>query len=354
MSGSIKNIKSIHNIQRTVDKTNKVGSFEFNINELQDDLMNFDTLSKIMQIVISDDYNRFLPKDFWKNNFANCNFEYSCNPNLSTDEILKKQNDYSKDVESLRIRLGEIIKPYTFFTNHDQSLQKQETIKVNNYLVSKSDGIGSDSDTDRHFPISVDLTYTDFLSVRKHIQKLDLISLAEEDIKLILKLLSNISAESAYLTSATNSFKSFLTDLIFKIYGNVSKVYPKSIINYAVFQFCLDKYPYETPSGRLYSISNINPNLKNKFEIIDIYYKNIDAILSFINDISFIQETDTNKKQFETNVLKNAYGLIMALSAFIAEENTYQVITSSSLDGAIINKVSSLRSVFNKLYEVHE
>ena len=103
----------------------------------------------------------------------------------------------------------------------------------------------------------------------------------------------------------------------------------------------------------------MNSNIKNKFDLIDIFYKNMDAIINFLHDVNFIDKTADNKHDFELQTLKNAYGICIALCAFIGEEECHKEILTTSLDGSLLDNQSAIGSVFynrtnRRINEVHE
>ena len=144
------------------------------------------------------------------------------------------------------------------------------------------------------------------------------------DVEFIISLLyklEKISKDSPNL----KSFKDFLKDLKHNIINVSYRSLPKSIINFSVFKFCISGYPYETKSGKVYSISNI----EETYNKIDIYIKNSEALIDFIEDILILNSDDLN---FELNILKISYGISIALIALSAEEDVYENIIRNHIE----------------------
>lgn len=364
MSGSIKSRTSIHNEHRIINVTNDVKSFEFKEYYLRNDITTFSSVKKFLPISISEDYRRLLPNNFFDEIFSTCKDNFSENNNsLSYEEKESKRQEYFQSISDLSKCLSAIIKPYVSLIKSDKSVQKGtiETFIINNCLVDKNNkDILTDKDTDRHYPAESKISYISFHSLRNEIKSNNFVDLALKNVKDLIVKLCELSNLSAYLTVSENSFRSFVSDIITSMSGNTNQLFPRSIINYTAFQFCIKGYPYETPSERIYSVSNVNLSIKNKFDLIDVFYKNLDAIFNFFDDININdKEVNENNKDFEIRILKNAYGTCIILCALIGEMNFYDRIISSSLDGSILNNHSLMNSIFfnkntMKINEVHE
>ena len=359
---SISSRTSIHNEHRVVDVTEETKSFQLQEYYYNDDLTTFKTIKTFLPIAISEDYKRNLPDDFFENIFSQCDDNFVVDNSLSDEDILQNRNCYSKDIESLCSVLKKIIKPYVAIAWTDKDFNKFEKHEfvINNNLVPKNNpDVGTERAGDLHYPVKDKMIYDEIPSVTDRIKSQKLVLKAREDIETILFALSKLSNLSAYSSKNNNSYRIFTSDIITKMYGNINQLYPRSIVNYSAFQFCIKDYPFDTKSGRIYSISNVTSSVKNKFELIDVFYKNLDAIISFLNDLEWLEKTDDNVLKYETQVLKNAYGICIGLCAFIGEEEYYRKILTTSLDGNLLDSHTTIGSIFfnrinKKTNEVHE
>lgn len=360
---TIKNKKSIHNEYRVVDKTSEVKSFQSISNFFNNDFTTFKTVKLFLPISISEDYRRILPENFLEDIFANCSDKFVTDKSLSDEQKVLKQEDYHSKIKLFRNKLINLLKPYTVLNKYDNTIDigiRKESFNIVNCLAIKNNkDILTDKDIDRHFPASETIEYVSIPSIKEYINKHNLLKKAKSDIEDILFQLSELSELSAYLPQSINTYRQFAIKIITKMYGNCEQLYPRSIINYSAFQFCLKDYPFNTKSGRVYSVSNITSSVKNKFEIIDTFYKNIDAVLTFLSDIEFNEYTEYNSELIETETLINAYGICIALCALISEHYYYNKTIMPSLDSCLLDKTSSLGSIFfnkntKKINEVHE
>lgn len=358
---TIKNKKSIHNEYRIVNKTDEVKSFQTISEFFNNDFTTFKAVKLFLPVAISEDYMRILPENFLEDIFNSCDKSYGTNKNLSEEEKELQRKKYYSKISLFRNKLIDLLRPYTVLNRYDEnidiSIEKKSFNIINCLSVKNNKEILSDNDTDRHFPVSETLEYVSIPSIKEYINKHNLLKKAKSDIEDIIFELSELSTLSAYLPQSSNSYRQFATKIITKMRGNHNQLYPRSIINYSAFQLCLKEYPFNTKSGRVYSISNVPTSIKNKFEVIDIFYKNIDAILNFLSDLEFEDNEDSVK--VEENTLLNAYGIVIALCALISENYYYNKLITTTLNSNLLDKSSSLGSIFfnrntKKINEVHE
>ena len=117
----------------------------------------------------------------------------------------------------------------------------------------------------------------------------------------------------------SKSFNSISKKIRCNIVNTYNKDLPRSVVNYSAFKFCIQNYPYETKNNKLYSISNVN---KNNKDYSQLYNKNFDALIDFIEDVELIN--DVNNFEYETNILDLTYGISIALIALSSEEDIYE------------------------------
>lgn len=359
MSGSISTRTSIHNEHRVVDATDDVKSFKFQESYYSDDVTNFKTVKTFLPIAISEDYKRKISDNFFNDIFERCTDSFEIDKSLSEEERDQKVEQYSEDIEKLDVMLKKVVLPYvslSFSNKQSKAATVSRAIMTRDKLVEKNN---PDAGKGRPYPVKAYLTYKSVQSVTDRINNQKLVLRAKEDIADIIYKLSDLSDLSAYLVKADNTYREFTSEIITKMCGNTEQLYPRSIVNYSAFQFCAGGYPFDTKSGRIYSVSNVNSNIKNKFDLIDIFYKNMDAIINFLHDVNFIDKTADNKHDFELQTLKNAYGICIALCAFVGEEECHKEILTTSLDGSLLDNQSAIGSVFynrtnRRINEVHE
>ena len=117
------------------------------------------------------------------------------------------------------------------------------------------------------------------------------------------------SKNSESLISIYNEIKNLLQN-------DYSCKFPRSYLNFSVFQYAIKGYPYKTTSNRISSISNIKQTTNNE-DKIDIYFKNINAI------IDGLYHLDTDSLDDKT-ILRNSICSIILLSALYSEESYKQ------------------------------
>ena len=361
MKSSITYRSAIHNEHRVIDVTEEVKNFQFQELYYNNDITNFKTVKTFLPIMISEDYNRKMPIDFFDDIFSHCTKSFEIDKTLSDSEKEQKCIEYSKEIEDFNSELRKMLLPYTSLTwSNSKTEFEKHAIKTRNELVDKINPlVGTEQNPTTHYPVNAELIYDDIPSVTSRIINQKLVVRAKNDITTILYKLSDLSDLSAYLTNSQNTYRTFTSDIITKMFGNVNQRYPRSIINYSAFQFCIKGYPYETKSERVYSISNVTSNIKNKYELVEIFNKNIDAIINFLHDLEWSEKTAENYIDYEIETLKNAYGICIALCAFIGEQECYKEILTNSLDGSLIDNHSSIGSIFfnrinKRTNEVHE
>ena len=143
------------------------------------------------------------------------------------------------------------------------------------------------------------------------------------DVSFIMHLLYKLEKISEFASS--NAFYIFSKKLKYNIINTDFKMLPRSIINFSVFKFCIPGYPFETKSGKVYSVSNVCTNDKQRR--LELYYRNINALMCFINDIDI---PDKGDELYELNTLKLSYGIMIVLIALSAEETQYESIIRKS------------------------
>ena len=308
----------------------------------------FKVIKTFLPIVISEDYRRKIPLNFFEEIFSSCPDELIEIPDdITEEELIDKRKKYLDEIESLNGKLKDIINNYAglYWSNKNNVFPKSKII-TRNELPEHTEEYG-------------EIIYDEITSVTERIKDQHLVLNARDYITIILYKLNDLSKLCNYFDKENNSYRKFASDIITRMYGNVNQRYPRSIINYTAFQFCLDGYPYNTKSERIYSISNITNKTKNKFELIEIFDKNIEAVINFLHDLEWSEKNSDNTFDFELETLKNAFGTCIALCAFIGEQECYRETLTNSLDGSLIDCHSSIGSIFfnriNKRFnEVHE
>ena len=126
------------------------------------------------------------------------------------------------------------------------------------------------------------------------------------------------------------------------MHGNPKMVFKRGIVNHTAFKFCIEGYPFNTTSKRIYSVSDL-PEIKNKNTLYKYYLKNIDALISFLGDLSFDKQQYYCKEMNEIKVLKNAYGVMIALIGLYAEHVLNEQYFGSSFTSIVPPRSEELK-----------
>lgn len=211
---------------------------------------------------------------------------------------------------------------YITYKNYFDSIF--DRCEKNNFYINVSN--------DKDYSCLIDILHNKLIDI-KHIYKVCVAQLSNNnvviknglrlkalhDVDFIMALLFKLDKIGEY--TSTNSFQNFYKKLRCNIINTDFKMLPRSIVNFSAFKFCIPGYPYETKSGKIYSISNVCTD--DKVKRIELYYKNIDALMSFINDMEIY---DKSHKDYELNTLELSFGIMIVLIAMSAEETQYESI----------------------------
>ena len=332
MIGEIKNIKSVKGTHRIIDNSSESKTFGFCERDLDPSILNFKTVKMFLENAISKDYIDALPKNFFKEiYYIHDNKRVYKESMMSNEERDNLRFLYSNKIQELRNYLKENIKKYYSIVALSDCGDTENYVNVDHMTFSIKNMLAiAREDIYHRYPIPADINYDDFPTLNSHITKNNLSEKALIDVKHILNELSDLGNISEILTYDENSYRKFASKIIIHMYGNTTQIYPRSILNHSAFKFCIDEYPYNTLSRRVYSVSNVPKNIKNKFSLVEIYYKNIDAILNFLSDLTFDFDEKSNFNS-EVKTLTNAYGICIALCGLAAEQKMYDDYTRGTV-----------------------
>lgn len=236
--------------------------------------------------------------------------------------------DNDNDIKTLSAFIKNSI-GYDYYITYKNYLDKLfAECENNNFYITKSNDVDYTNIINILHNKLIDIKHTykvcvDQININNTSIKNGLRLKALNDVSFIMNLLFKLEKIGRLISS--NSLYIFLKKLKCNIINTDFKMLPRSIINFSVFKFCIPGYPFETKSGKVYSVSNVCTNDKQKR--MELYYKNIDALMSFINDIEIL---DKNDKLYELNTLELSYGMMIVLIALSAEETQYETIIRKS------------------------
>lgn len=326
-------IKSIKNIDRSHrvdgDLTNQY-SF-YSLKDGQRDLLStFKVIEMFLQTCIGFDYVRVLPKDYLSNIFRKCDDKREFDiTRMDDDDKNYYRCEFSNKITELNRALYYMLDQYTDIIFSDKGdIDRRAEVKTKRYTITSTDEGNS------NLIRSPDITYKIFPSIKEYIERNDLATKALKDVEYLLNELADISKLGIFVDVEENSYMRFTYRIIRKMKANYTAAYPRSIINYSAFEFSAEGYPYNTISKNIYSVSDSPSDIKNKFVLHDLYNKNVDAILRFLNDLSFDDKlcgVPLDRVNFETKVLCNVYGSIIALLSLYAEKTMNDNLLNNSL-----------------------
>ena len=155
-----------------------------------------------------------------------------------------------------------------------------------------------------------------------------------ESIPRILYKLNELSNISAFIDPRENAFKKFAASVWIYMKGNYESDFPRSIVNYSAFQFAVPGYPFNTPSRRIYSVSNLPRVVTNKLQIEEVFIKNISALTDYLCDatkllsVENICELSSDDK---TILVKNIYASIISIISLYGEVKIWERINNGKL-----------------------
>ena len=333
MIGEIKDIKSVKGSHRIIDNSSDSKTFGFCERDLDPGILNFKTIELFLENAISKDYADALPNSFLKDiYYSHENKRVYKHSLLSNEERDNLRLIYSNKIYDLKKYLKNELKKYCSIVSSSDCRDTENYVDVDHMSFTIKNMLAiAREDNDHRYPTPADINYLDFPTVNSHIINNNLLDKALVDVKHILNELSDIGNLSEILTYEENSYRKFASKIILHMYGNVSQVFPRSIINHSAFKFCIDEYPYNTLSRRIYSVSNVPKNIKNKFSLVEIYHKNIYAMLNFLSDLTFDFDEKSNIFNSEVKTMVNAYGTCIALCGIAAEQKLYEDYTRGTI-----------------------
>lgn len=278
------------------------------------DITNINTIKLFLPIALGEDYLKILSKDYISNLYSRHSSSFYINDNVSEETIVLKIEEFRQKIKELNEYLINIVNKCTLCYNKDN-------FEICNFLgISEETILIEDClniDNEKKY-IKFDI-HPSIPKINKYLND----NFIDNFIDGIFDRLSKLSSLSVYLHDTFNPYRQCMTDIILRMYGNSVAQYPRSILNYSLFGFCIDGYPYKTKNKRIYSIDNPKLN-SNKFEYYDTYVKNTDALLTFMTDLDLathVEEEEYSEKifEYEKRIIKNSYGLLVSLFALKCE-----------------------------------
>lgn len=327
----IKNIKNISRSHRMSGDSTQSYSFYSLEKDNSDNLLNsFKVIEMFLPACIGRDYVRSLPKGFLENIFRRCDLKKRYDIRvMSEDDKNYFRCDFSNKIAELNRSLYYIIEPYiSVVTSNKRNIEKLAEVKTNRYTITSKV-------EDSNYPIpTADIEYKVFPSIKEYIEKNQLDKKALDDVDYLLDRLAEIASLSVFVDNEEDSYARFAYRIIRKMKANYTASYPRSIVNYSAFEFSAEGYPYDTISRNIYSIKDVPCDVRNKFALHDIYINNVESILRFMADLTFnskLHGVELDGLNFETKVLSNVFGVVIALLALNAEKTMNDYLLNNSL-----------------------
>lgn len=330
MKTDIKNNKGILRSHRI--NNDNMSQYEFYSPEKDENgkyvVSSFETIKLFFPQAIGVEYFKALPNNYFHDIFKRIENrkEYDlCR--MSEDDINYYRCEFSNEIVKLNRSIYYMIKKYTSIISSPDPDDINSTCKITKKAFRIFSNLPADDDE------TAMLMYCDFPSIDEYYERNNLFSKTLEDVESIMNSLSNIALLSRCVTHDNeNSYLEFVYNIFEHMHGNPKAIFTRGIVNYTAFKFCAEGYPYNTLSERIYSVSDI-PEIRNKNSLYKYYLKNLEALVNFLNDLSFSDCSCGQKlseNEFEVKALKNAYGVMIALVAMYAEKVLNDRYSSSS------------------------
>ena len=329
MKTDIENVKNIDRSHRVDgDLTNQYSFYSLKDGK-KDLLSTFKVIEMFLPTCIGFEYIPVLPKDYLSDIFKRCDDKREFDETvMSEDDKNYYKCEFSNKIVELNKALYYMLDPYIDIVYSDKGdIEKRAEVKTIRYTITPDE---NNSNLIR----SSDITYKIFPSISEYIERNNLATKALKDVEYLLNEIADISKLSVFVSPEENSYIRFAYRIIRKMKANYTAKYRRSIVNYSAFGFSAEGYPYNTISKNVYSISDVPSDARNKFVLHDLYNKNEEAVLRFLNDLSFDEKlcgVELDQVNFETKVLCNAYGTIIALISLYAEKTMNDYLLNNSL-----------------------
>lgn len=311
----IKTAKKVINNDRVINRPSYYDLDGFHVNKK---LLYFKAIKDYFPSAISYDYYKMLPTDFIETLFDNKEtWNTSKNPTINQAKIEKRL--YHEKIQDLKFICEQIIRKYT---SQDVEWEQFNTVDKLGISVSESD-INRDKEC---------YAVQEYAQTKTDCQRLQLKNLKNKtliDVETIIHLLYELEEHAQYIDRNNDSYLKFTNEIACTMYGNAENKYPRSVINYTAFKFCNKKYPSDKNSSTVHDVANITPDLKNVMKVLELNIKNIDAICAFLRNIEFVENDDVVTAEVE--ILKNSYGLCIALVALYGELSFNETIGKDAL-----------------------
>lgn len=296
----------------------------------------FDTLIYALPCCCSSEYIKQLPYKYQEVLTRLMKTETPYRRTVDYYELVKLQQEYADEIKTFSKEVQSIIKGYTSLINYDYNVDaaankfKHQKFEVDNNLAVPNRPLRANEAIARQIIDVVDFpTLTEYVSDRTVQSKMF------EDFSHLFERLQEIAFKSIYNAKETDSYRKFILSIMKNTYGNLDTEFPRTIINHTAFKLCIEGYPFFTKNKRLFSVSN--PTKNDIEEHTTIYTKNVYAILEFLNNMDFDEHQtrqfdDVTEKTIEqqTRILKNAFGVIIAIVALVGEVELHRQFKSSA------------------------
>lgn len=313
------------------NNTSYTRSFGIDKSLFPEEITTFDAIEKYLPVCIGDDYVKIITPDYLRILFNKYDpiFKKPTDTTLESD-ITSAQALYNQIVSELKTVIKESIKKYTIKTNYSGDSELLDIIGITETNIAVKNELANNTTA----TISID----SIPSVDEYYETLQMDDRINSDIELLIVYLAKLSELSAYFSKNENSYRSFIGDMIVRMHGNWKIVnYPRSIINYSAFGFCINGYPYSTKSKEIYSINNIL-HYHNKLDYYMVYENNVSAVLKFLADIDFSEDENTTAFNKQIEILKNAFGMLLGLLCLKGERKGFKSLKDGTFESDVVKR----------------
>ena len=335
---------TIKNNKRIVDVTPSTGEIQITEQELNTRLTTFEVVKRFLPKAIGKEYESVLPKNFFLDCFNDCVDEYELDHNTITEEErVEKTLEFDDKLSDLCKLILKTIKPITSVVYSDDKFKiKESDLQYESFTIKNKLVVGKECERcgrefeegGEHYPVESEIKYIQFPSIKKIVSKKNNVENLIESIPRILYKLNELSNISAFIDPRENAFKKFAASVWIYMKGNYESDFPRSIVNYSAFQFAVPGYPFNTPSRRIYSVSNLPRVVTNKLQIEEVFIKNITALTDYLCDATRLLSVENISKlssDDKTIVVKNIYASIISIISLYGEVKLWEGINDGKL-----------------------
>lgn len=288
--------------------------FGFDINGVPLECTTYDAISKYINVLIGSEYCAILGREYMfklKNLFKPA-FKDLRLVDIEDEILEQKTLDYYSIIHDMDKFANEIIDSLTLLNKSKKELLMN--FEVNKTTVTIKDS--SNLSTSDHIKFDYDQIPTTYELLVKN----GFVDRADDIIVVLLNQLAKASELSMYL--GINSYREFIGQMLKHMFCNPDIVnYKSSVMNYSIFSWMIDGYPYNTPTKMIYSIRDTET--KNKVSNVYNRINNIESFIKAMGDIFALEELNPPAQMttfdFQVHTLKKTLSLLCILLGIKSE-----------------------------------